>query len=654
MFLRIPVFACFVAVAFAGGHVGPCKKHTLDFILLSGDALMAKIEDDVRKDLEKVGITVNTRLLEKDDFNTAMTSGDYNLCFTETWGPPYDPHTQVSSWFVPDEAHYSALTDEMKNSLEPKMTAVLKSESPKDRQEKWNVILKEIHGNVVTFPMWAKSMPAVINRRLSGYVVGVQQYDYDLHKITAAPGTSTSITVSPGSQCGIFGCKDPPNEPHGYRPNEFFINNWIFEGLVGYGQDGEILPALAASWVATDTSDGGQEWKFTLRSGVKFHDGSACDCAAIKMTFDHVLEPPLNTGDWHGWYKLPLALTSWKCDGEVFVAKLKEPYYPFLQELAFIRPIRVLSPNCYGDGPTSDKKTANSCPAGWDGDITELTCKGMASSCAGAAGAGTGPWKYVSKTVDGSGKVTEMKFAKNADWWGARGNIHEVVVKGHASSDDVVADLKNGNLDMVVGGGVLTPPQVQDFQFNHQADFQVMHGPPIMNTLIVMNAKKSPTDDVQLRKAIMHAIDKASIVETELGGASVVVDAVFPKDTPYCNVDLTPRWDYDFEKAQLLQCPPAPKEKIVEKDKIVEKTVTKNVPVPVPAPAPATSDDDKVDKGPILGLTLGLGIPFLIFVGVVMYVIGRKMGYEKFDKQKGTSTAGAQAVGNSGQIESTI
>merc|ERR1711912_185521 len=70
-----------------------------------------------------------------------------------------------------------------------------------------------------------------------------------------------------------------------------------------------------------------------------------------------------------------------------------------------------------------------------------------------------------------------------------------------------------------------------------------------------MNAAKWPTDDIQLRETILHAVDKASIVDAELAGSAMVADSLFPKNAPYCNLDLTPRWDYDIEKARLMNCP---------------------------------------------------------------------------------------------------
>ena len=72
----------------AASHVGTCSPATLDFIILEGEQQLIDMEDDIRADLEKVGITVNLRALPKDDFNTAMTTGDFHLAFSEPWGPP--------------------------------------------------------------------------------------------------------------------------------------------------------------------------------------------------------------------------------------------------------------------------------------------------------------------------------------------------------------------------------------------------------------------------------------------------------------------------------------------------------------------------------------------------------------------------------------
>ena len=106
---------------------------------------------------------------------------------------------------------------------------------------------------------------------------GAQQYDYPLHKASVVGGGSTTVTVAPGAQTGLFSSVGRL-DPHSYRPNEFFANNWVYEGLIAYGVGGTLEPALATAWTSTVNSDGTETFRFTLRTGVTFHDGAAFDC----------------------------------------------------------------------------------------------------------------------------------------------------------------------------------------------------------------------------------------------------------------------------------------------------------------------------------------------------------------------------------------
>lgn len=621
MAVRAVVFTC-LSIA-TSGSLNDCKKHTLDFILLSGDALSAQIEDDVKSDLAKIGITVNTRLLVKADFNKAMQQGDFHLCFTESWGPPYDPQAFATGWFRPNnEAHYAALdgleAPMTKQALNNMVTAALRESNLGRRQEKWTEILQEMHNQAISNPMWSRRMPAVMNRRLQNYRHGPQQFDYPMHLVEVSQG-SKFVTVVPGAQTGLF-TTTGPMDPHSYRPNEFFISNWIYEGLVYYPDSGVPEPMLATSWSITATPDGGQEYTFRLRPNVTFHDGTAFNCAAVKMNFDHVLQPPLNTLNYHGWYHLPSVAKSWRCAGEEFIVKLSEPYYPFLQELSLIRPLRMLAPSSFSMGPTSSPLTHNSCPLKWnpvenmDGTASSVNCAGINSS------KGTGPWVYDSTTNRGDGSISEVKFKRNQNYWGPMGNIEELIVKNYASSNLVKAALLDSSLDMVVGGGVLTPVQVTELANQHSSLLEVTRGPPLMNTIVVINAARSPTDDLQLRKVIMHATNKAAIVAKELGGSSRVADSLFPKDAPYCDVDLTPRYDYDFEKAKLMNCP------VVVEDR----------------------EEEGTDLGLILGISLGVGIPLLVVMAAAGFCIGKRKGYAELnEKMKSGAENGAppQVVG---------
>ena len=81
-------------VAAASGDIDAngCEELDVKFIMLDGDATLDAIEDDIVSNLGVINTQVTTIKLEKDLFNTAMNLGDWNLAFSETWGPPYDPH----------------------------------------------------------------------------------------------------------------------------------------------------------------------------------------------------------------------------------------------------------------------------------------------------------------------------------------------------------------------------------------------------------------------------------------------------------------------------------------------------------------------------------------------------------------------------------
>lgn len=63
-----------------------CRPLTVDFVLREDDPEMAAVEDDIRRDLLKLNINVNTRMLNASEYGEAERNGDFNLLFTRTWG----------------------------------------------------------------------------------------------------------------------------------------------------------------------------------------------------------------------------------------------------------------------------------------------------------------------------------------------------------------------------------------------------------------------------------------------------------------------------------------------------------------------------------------------------------------------------------------
>ena len=148
-----------------------------------------------------------------------------------------------------------------------------------------------------------------------------------------------------------------------------------------------------------------------------------------------------------------------------------------------------------------------------------------------------------------------VTFDRHDGYWGTVPQIKRLIIQHYNSTDDVYAALQSGELDMVLGTGPLTPTQVGDIQFYNSTQFDVVRSEVFQNTVLVMNANKGPTDDITVRKAITHAINKAEFINSEFAGLEQPVNQLLPLSAPFCDVDLNPKWDYDVEKANLLNCP---------------------------------------------------------------------------------------------------
>jgi ABC-type transport system substrate-binding protein len=555
-----------IASSLLTASASTCTKHTIDFVGLEGDSNLAAIEDDIAVDLEKVGITLNKRFVAKDVKNTAMTTGDFHMVYSETWGPPYDPFAYATGWRANDEAHYSAMEGltgaNSRDKIFAQVTAVMEEIDEDKLATKWETLHQMVHGSAIHVPLWGKKIPAVLSQRLSGYTPGYQQFDYPISSIKVVSGSKT-VTVSPGAQTALFKTVGPMN-PHVYRPNEFFSNNLIYEGLVAYGPGGSIVPSLATSWV--ESADG-LSFTFTLRTGVTFHDGEAWNCAAAKMNFDNFFAKPFTNTNGHGWYELPLVFGSATCDAnQKLVLTTTRKYSNVLRELTFIRPTRMLSPKGFNSDAADGWQTHNSCK----GTGTQTTPDGVTPAvtvtCSGIkAPIGTGPFKYVSRTRDttcssddpnnGDGNYcdSEVVFARNDAYWGGAPDIETLKFVRYDTAAKVAAALTAGTLDAVIGGGVLTPADLRSFMTNKQ--FTTVFTSVLTSEMIIINSGKAPTDNIELRRTIIHGINKAAIIKKEFDPDTMKAsDRMFPVDTPYCDVELTPRWDYDFEKAKLLNC----------------------------------------------------------------------------------------------------
>lgn len=96
----------------------------------------------------------------------------------------------------------------------------------------------------------------------------------------------------------------------------------LLETLVAAGRDGRVVPAIAESWQASPDA---REWRFRIRPGVRFHDGSPCDAAAVKASFEALLDQSL--------YLKRTGIVAIEATGDEVVFRLSEPFGPMLAYL---------------------------------------------------------------------------------------------------------------------------------------------------------------------------------------------------------------------------------------------------------------------------------------------------------------------------------
>lgn len=303
-----------------------------------------------------------------------------------------------------------------------------------------------------------------------------------------------------------------PLNPHGYSPNQMFAQAMIYEPLVKYQADGSIAPWLAESW---QVSDDGKTYIFKLRSGVTFSNGEAFDSAAVAKNFATVLANRAN----HEWLGLVNQLDSVEAvDSGTVAFTLKAPYYPFLQEMALVRPVRFLAPA----GFPASGNTAESL----------------------AAPIGTGPW-VLTESVLGQYDV----FERNETYWGEKPAFEKIVVKVIADPNTRAIALETGEIDMIYGvGGQITPDAFKRFADN---GFQTGVSTPFETAAIAMNSSKAPTNELAVRQAINHAVNKDAMVTGIFYDTQKRADTLFAPEVPYANIGLKP-YAYDPARAAAL------------------------------------------------------------------------------------------------------
>ncbi|RSL35010.1 nickel ABC transporter, nickel/metallophore periplasmic binding protein [Salibacterium salarium] len=301
--------------------------------------------------------------------------------------------------------------------------------------------------------------------------------------------------------------------PHSYNPSQMFAQSMVYEPLVSYQDGGELKPHLAKSW---EISEDGTEYTFNLRQGVTFSDGSSFNAEIVKKNFDAMLK----NKEAHGWLNFISLIDNTKVmDEHTFKFTLKEPYYPTIQELAVVRPVRFLGEAGFPE----------------DGD----TSKGVAKPI------GTGPWVLDEHKVD-----EFATFKRNENYWGELPNVEKIKVKVIPDAETRVLAFEKGEVDLIYGEGVINTDTFN--QLKSTDSYKAGISEPVATRQLVMNTNKEELSDLRVRQALHYGFNKQAMVEGVTSGLEDKADYILPKNMPYTsNVDAN-TFNYDVDKAKQL------------------------------------------------------------------------------------------------------
>ncbi|WP_373231611.1 nickel ABC transporter substrate-binding protein [Cohnella sp.] len=334
--------------------------------------------------------------------------------------------------------------------------------------------------------------------------------------LTAACGSGETSKQQAGANTETLTLSWPldlgPINPHLYAPNEMFAQAMVYDPLVSYGDNGEIQPALAKEW---QVSEDGKSYTFTLREGVLYSDGSTLTAENVKRNVEAVIQ----NMDRHSWLEAVSIIEKVEVIDELTVKiDLKESYYPFLQELTLIRPLRMLGDNGFpASGSTAEEI---------------------------AAPIGTGPW-ILTDYVNGS----HAEFTQNDNYWGEKPKIEKVVIKFIPDSQTRIMALEKGEIDLIFGSGQLAPVEYQTLQ--QKGQYQSMISGPLSTRVLAINSTIAPTNEKEVRLALQHVMDRKTIVEHVLNGLEEEAQSLFSPGFPYSDIKVG-LYKYNIEEAKQL------------------------------------------------------------------------------------------------------
>ncbi|HEY9595282.1 MAG TPA: ABC transporter substrate-binding protein [Spirochaetia bacterium] len=281
---------------------------------------------------------------------------------------------------------------------------------------------------------------------------------------------------------------------------EAFYRN-VYEPLLNLEDDGAITNALST---AHEISKDGLTYTFTIRQGVKFHDGSPLTAQDVKYSFDRVLAPDSNSAR-----KTDLSVIDHVAvvNGTTVAVTLKQKAQSFLYFATYV----------------------------WIHKSNDATNLAVAEN-------GTGPYRLTDYQAG-----TSLTLERFDGYWGAKPKNGKVVFKYFTASAAEANALASGQIDIITN--VDSPDQLQQFKGN--AKFTIVAGKSTTKQVFAFNDKRAPFTDVRVRQALSRGVNKAAVLKATWDTYGQLIGSFVPPQDPWYE-DLTSVNAYDPDGAKKL------------------------------------------------------------------------------------------------------
>ncbi len=277
----------------------------------------------------------------------------------------------------------------------------------------------------------------------------------------------------------------------------------VFEGLTRFMGDGSVVPGLAESW---EISDDGKVYTFKLREGVTFHDGSSMDAEDVKFSLDRArAEDSANAQK-----ALFAGIESVEVVDPLTVkVMLSEPNGLFLFNMA------------WGDAVI----------------VAPESIENIKTNPVGTGAYTFGEW------IQGDSIVLN----RNPDYWGDQPALEKATFKFISDPTAAFAAMMAEDIDAF--DNFPAPENLPQFEADPR--FQVLVGSTEGETILSTNNKQPPFDNIMVRQAVAHAIDRQAIIDGAMFGYGTPIGTHFAPHHP-AYVDLTGDSAYNPEKSKAL------------------------------------------------------------------------------------------------------